>query len=102
MIAAVTLEGRLLIFEAAELPELAKGKGNQIIRIPKNDFENNKDKLIILHLMEKNCGLVIHSGKRILNITSNMIEDFTGKRGNRGKILPRGFRKVQKLENKDS
>jgi topoisomerase-4 subunit A len=101
LIAAITLEGRLLIFEAKELPELGKGKGNQIIRIPKKDFENNKDKLIIIHLMEKDCGLVIHSGKRILNITLNMIEDFKGKRGNRGKILPRGFRKVQKLENKE-
>ncbi|MDY0361829.1 MAG: DNA topoisomerase IV subunit A [Desulforegulaceae bacterium] len=102
MIAAVTLEGRLLIFQAKELPELAKGKGNQIIRIPKKDFDENKDKLIILHLLEKDLGLVIHSGKRVLNITTNMIVDFIGKRGNRGKILPRGFRKVQKLENKES
>jgi topoisomerase-4 subunit A len=102
MIAAATLEGRLLIFQAKELPELAKGKGNQIIRIPKKDFDENKDKLIILHLLEKDLGLVIHSGKRVLNITTNMIVDFIGKRGNRGKILPRGFRKVQKLENKES
>ncbi|MDY0132651.1 MAG: DNA topoisomerase IV subunit A [Desulforegulaceae bacterium] len=101
LIAAVTLEGRLLIFEAKELPELARGKGNQIIRIVKKDFENNRDRLIILHLMDKENGFIIHSGKRILNITTNMIEDFAGKRGNRGKILPRGFRKVQKLVNKD-
>ncbi|MCB9480699.1 MAG: DNA topoisomerase IV subunit A [Desulfobacteraceae bacterium] len=102
MIAAVTLEGRLLIFHAKELPELGKGKGNQIIRIPKTDFDNNRDRLIILHIMEKDCGLVIHSGKRVLNITTNMIDDFKGKRGNRGRILPRGFRKVQNLENKES
>ena len=34
-IAAVTNEGRLLVFPIAELPELAKGKGNKIINIPR-------------------------------------------------------------------
>lgn len=100
MIAAVTMAGRLLIIDSADLPELGKGKGNQIIRITKKEFTEKKDKLVILHLLPKDCGIIIHSGRRILNITVSMIDDFKGKRGQRGKILPRGFRKVKRLENK--
>ncbi|MGM0418093.1 MAG: DNA topoisomerase IV subunit A [Thermodesulfobacteriota bacterium] len=100
LIAALSLEGRLLIFSGNDLPELAKGKGNQIIKIQKKDFELNKDRLQFIHILPYNTGLMIHSGKRTLTITVNMIDDFMGKRGQRGKILPRGFRKVKKLENK--
>ncbi len=100
MIAAVTLSGRLLIIDIDEMPELPRGKGNQIIKIHKKDLENNMDRLLIIHLFSKETGFVIYSGKRILNITTNMISDFKSKRGRRGKILPRGFRKVKRLENK--
>ena len=33
-LAVITNEGRMLIFPVAELPELARGKGNKIIQIP--------------------------------------------------------------------
>jgi hypothetical protein len=33
-LAAVTTEGRLLIFKISDLPQLGKGKGNKIIGIP--------------------------------------------------------------------
>ena len=36
-IAAMSSDGRLLVFELAELPELARGKGNKIIALPKQD-----------------------------------------------------------------
>ncbi|EXJ10114.1 DNA topoisomerase 4 subunit A [Nitrincola nitratireducens] len=34
LLAAVTNEGRMLVFPVSELPELAKGKGNKILNIP--------------------------------------------------------------------
>ena len=41
-IAAFTSQGRLLVFPAADLPQLAKGKGNKMINIPTPLFKPEK------------------------------------------------------------
>ena len=42
-IAAITKQGRMLVFPCSELPQLARGKGNKIIGIPKPSFESGED-----------------------------------------------------------
>ena len=37
-LAAITNQGRMLVFPCSELPQLARGKGNKIIGIPKAKF----------------------------------------------------------------
>ena len=43
VIAAITNQGRMLVFPYSELPQLARGKGNKIIGIPKPNFESGEE-----------------------------------------------------------
>ena len=93
-IAAVTLQGRLLVFPLDELPELPKGKGNKMIHIPPKDIKEGKDRLLFFCLLGAENKLVIHAGKRFFAMTRGNLQDFMGGRGKRGKKLPRGLRNV--------
>ena len=42
-LAAITNQGRMLVFPCSELPQLARGKGNKIIGIPKANFDSGED-----------------------------------------------------------
>ena len=43
LLAAITNQGRMLVFPYTELPQLARGKGNKIIGIPKANFESGDE-----------------------------------------------------------
>jgi len=97
-IAAVTNEGRLLVFPIAELPELAKGKGNKIINIPGSRLQAREEFVIDYGVVSTGDSLVVHSGKRYLVMKAKDFEHYSGERGRRGHKLPRGFQKVDKLD----
>ena len=97
-IAAVTNEGRLLVFPIAELPELAKGKGNKIINIPGSRLQAREEFVIDYGVVSAGDSLVVHSGKRYLVMKAKDLEHYSGERGRRGHKLPRGFQKVDKLD----
>ncbi|MCP3872219.1 MAG: DNA topoisomerase IV subunit A [Desulfobacteraceae bacterium] len=98
-IAAITSQGRLLIFTLDQLPNLKKGLGNKIISIPKKELKKpNPEKLKFLKILPLNSNLVIHSGKHFLRLSPGNQKDYTGMRGHRGKKLPRGYQNVDKVE----
>ncbi|MBC2705325.1 DNA topoisomerase IV subunit A [Desulfobacula sp.] len=98
-IAAVTSKGRLLIFSLDQLPNLKKGQGNKIISIPKKELSlTNPEKLKFLKILPENSNLVIHSGRHFLKLTPGNQKNYKGMRGHRGKKLPRGYQKVDKVE----
>lgn len=98
-VAAITSEGRLLIFTLNQLPYLKKGQGNKIISIPKKSSDPvNPEKLKFLKILPFNSILVIHSGRHFLKLSPGNQKDYTGKRGQRGKKLPRGYQNVDKVE----
>ncbi|MEJ2039032.1 MAG: DNA topoisomerase IV subunit A [Desulfosarcinaceae bacterium] len=96
-VAAVTLQGRLLVFPLDQLPELPKGKGNKIIHIPSGDLKSGADGLKHLVLLPDLTALAIQAGKRTFTLTPGNLTDFIGERGKRGRKLPRGFRNVDAL-----
>jgi topoisomerase-4 subunit A len=98
LLAAVTLQGRLLIFPAVELPELAKGKGNKLLQIPGADLVSGQDALLAVVALTPNSELKILSGKRHLTLKAVDIAQYSGSRAHRGTLLPRGFQKVDGLE----
>jgi topoisomerase-4 subunit A len=98
LLAAVTNEGRLLVFPASELPELARGKGNKIIQIPAPRARSREELLLHLCVFGPEDHLVVHSGRRHLTLKPGNLPDFAGPRGRRGKKLPRGFRNVDRIE----
>ena len=97
-IAAITNQGRMLVFPCSELPQLARGKGNKIIGIPKPSFESGEDFLQEVITLREGEELKLISGKRYFSIKYKDLENFSGNRGRRGNFLPKGFRKVDRVE----
>ncbi|MBU1582098.1 MAG: DNA topoisomerase IV subunit A, partial [Proteobacteria bacterium] len=94
-IAAVTSNGRLLIFTVNQLPYLKKGQGNKIISIPKKELRSpTPERLKFLKILPLSANLVIHAGKHYLKLSPGNQKDYTGMRGHRGKKLPRGYQNV--------
>jgi len=98
LIAAVTLQGRLLVFPIQELPALSKGKGNKLIQIKPADFKEGSDAVIAVAVIPENGAIKVLSGKRHLTIKGNDIAAYSGARAKRGTALPRGFQRVDGLE----
>lgn len=98
LLAIVTLQGRLLILPVSQLPTLSKGKGNKLIKILPADFKSNTDAVIAICTITNNSMLKINSGKRSFTLKTNDIAVYLGSMSARGKALPRGFRRVDKIE----
>jgi topoisomerase IV subunit A len=97
LIAAVSSMGRLLLFETQELPELAKGKGNKIINIPGKKYQAGDEKLVAVAVVPEEGTLKVHTTTRTMTIKWNDLDDYYGERGRRGSLLPKGWRKVERL-----
>ena len=97
-VVALSNAGRLLIFPLKDLPELARGKGNNIIQIPKAKAQAREEFLSYLYILPAGRDLVVYAGKRHLTLKGASLEAFVGVRGRRGRKLPRGFRNVDRME----
>lgn len=95
---AVSNEGRMLVFPLADLPELAKGKGNKIISIPTARLKLREEFMVAVAAINEDDSLIIHSGKRHLTLKAKDLEHYRGERGRRGHKLPRGFQRVDRIE----
>ncbi|MEY4640998.1 MAG: hypothetical protein RLZZ227_992 [Pseudomonadota bacterium] len=100
-IVGITNEGHMLMFKIAELPELAKGKGNKIIGIPSSRAAEHQEYVVAYAVITTGQVLVVHSGKRYLRLGMDDLEHYRGERGRRGNKLPRGFQKVDRAEVED-
>jgi len=98
LIAAVSSIGRLLLFEMEELPELAKGKGNKLINIPGPKYKNGEETMVASAIVPEDGCLLVHTGTRMMTIKWNDLDDYYGDRALRGSMLPKGWRKVERLD----
>ncbi len=98
LLVAVTNEGRMLIFPLKKLPTLSRGKGNKIIHVPPARVVSREEVMSFVSVLNADSNLMIFAGKRHLSLKPGNLTDFIGERGRRGRKLPRGFRKVDKLE----
>jgi topoisomerase IV subunit A len=96
-LAVITLQGRLLVFPAIDLPALSKGKGNKLIQIPSGDLTSGKDCVVAMVTLPVNGQLKIMAGKRQLTLKGLDLEHYYGSRAKRGMALPRGFQRVDDL-----
>lgn len=97
-IVAITNEGRMLMFPIAELPRLAKGKGNKIISIPTARVAERIEFVVALTVLTAEDTLTVHAGKRHHNLKPTDLQHYQGERGRRGNKLPRGFQNVDRVE----
>ncbi|MDX1734558.1 MAG: DNA topoisomerase IV subunit A [Halioglobus sp.] len=96
-VAAVSNEGRMLLFPLEELPQLPRGKGNKIISIPAARVQSREEFVIAVQVLGERDALVIYSGKRHLTLKGDDLQHYRGERGRRGNKLPRGFQKVDSM-----
>ena len=95
---AITNEGRMLIFPLADLPKLARGKGNKIINIASARAAEGLETVTYLQLLSADDSLVLHAGRRHVTLKPSDLEHYRGERGRRGNKLPRGLQKVDQLD----
>ena len=88
---AISSDGRLLLFPVKDLPRLSKGKGNKMIDLP------GDERLIALTLTPPEKSLILTSGKRDLKLKPGDLENYAGERGRRGRPLPRGYQRVERV-----
>jgi topoisomerase-4 subunit A len=98
VIAAVNDEGRLLVFPASELPEMARGKGNKLFGIPTKKAEAREELLVALATLNEGQKLLVRCGERTMTLTWKELEPHRGARAQRGAFLSRNYRKVDELE----
>lgn len=97
-LAAVTNTGHLLVYPVSELPELPRGKGNKIIAIPAARSRAREEYVVALAVVPEDAALTIRSGKRHFTLKPADLDVYQGERGRRGKLLPRGFQRVESVE----
>jgi topoisomerase-4 subunit A len=93
-LAAVSSDGRLLVFPVAELPELARGKGNKILALPSKAAAE----MVAICALAPDQALQIVSGKRQMTLKPKDLGHYVAVRGRRGSALPRGWRKVDRMQ----
>jgi topoisomerase IV subunit A len=96
-VALVNSEGRLLVFPAAEVPELPRGKGNKLFGIPTKKAVSREETLTAMAVLSGGQSLAVFSGERQMTLTSNDLKDYLGTRAQRGALLPRGWRTVERI-----
>ncbi len=97
LVAAVTDQGRMLVFPLKDVPELSRGKGNKLINVPTAAFKAGEEKMISAVVLGEQQELLVHAGQRHLRMKHKDLENYVGERARRGRKLPRGFQKVDRL-----
>ncbi|MEM6545316.1 MAG: DNA topoisomerase IV subunit A [Pseudomonadota bacterium] len=96
-VAAVSNEGRLLLFPLAELPTLSRGKGNKLLSIPSARAKSGEEYVVSVAVLREDDALTLWAGKRHLTLKRSELDHYRGERGRRGNKLPRGFQRVDRM-----
>ena len=91
-------DGRLLVFPVADLPELPRGKGNKIFGLSSKKSLIEEETLLAIAAVAPGQTLRVLSGDRHMGLSYKELGDYRGERGQRGAVLPRGWRRVDGLE----
>ena len=98
VVAVASSEGRLLVFPVSELPELDKGRGNKLFGLPPARGGLADETLVGVVVVPEGGKLYVQCGERRMTLSFNELREYRGERGQRGGLLPRGWRGVSALE----
>ncbi len=98
LLCAVSTDGKLLAFPVKELPELPRGKGNKIFGLSSQKVESREEYLAGIAVVAPDQNLIVRSGDRKMTIKFADLKEYRGERAQRGAVLPRGWRKVDRLD----
>jgi topoisomerase-4 subunit A len=97
LVASVNNDGRMLAFPVTELPEMEKGRGNLIFGIPGKKARAGEELMVGAVVVAPNQSVAVHCGDRKMTLSWKDLQHYLGSRGQRGAVLPRGWRKVDRL-----
>jgi topoisomerase-4 subunit A len=95
LLAAASDAGHMLIFPVGDLPVLPRGKGVKILSLTSR---GETAALAACAVLPEGAHLLVHSGKRYLNLKPAEWKLFAGNRALKGNKLPRGYTNVGMLE----
>jgi topoisomerase-4 subunit A len=97
-IVAATTEGYMLVIPLAEVPQLSRGKGNKIINIPSARLKSREEYVAAIDCIQDGEKLTVYAGRKHKTMQAVEVDEYAGERGRRGRKLPRGYQKVERLE----
>ena len=98
LVAVVSSEGKMLTFRVSDVPELPRGKGNKLFGISGKKFASRDEYVAAMTVVAPDRKLVLYSGERRMTLEFRELGDYRGERGQRGAVLPRGWRNNIRLE----
>jgi topoisomerase-4 subunit A len=98
LLCAVSSDGKMLVFPVKDLPELPRGKGNKIFGLSSKKVASREEFLAAIAVVAPSQNLIVHSGERKMTLKFAELKDYRGERAQRGAVLPRGWRKVERLD----
>lgn len=98
LVLAVSSEGKMLAFKVGDLPEMPRGKGNKIYDIPGKKVAAREEYLTGIAVIPPGGKLVLWSGDKQKTLEWKELADYKGQRAQRGAVLTRGWRSIDRLE----
>ncbi len=98
LVCAVSSEGKMLTFPVKDLPEMPRGKGNKIYDIPGKKAAARAETLTAVAVVPPSGRLVLWSGEKQKTLEWADLKDFRGQRAQRGAVLMRGWRSVDRMD----
>jgi topoisomerase-4 subunit A len=98
LVLTVSSEGKMLAFKVSDVPEMPKGKGNKLYDIPTKKAAAREEVLTGVAVVPPSGTLVLWSGEKQKVLTWAEIKEFKGERAQRGSVLPRGWREIDRVE----
>ncbi len=98
LLCVVSTEGKMLAFAVKDLPELPRGKGNKMFGLSSKKVASREEYLAAMAIVASGQSLIVHSKERKMTLKFAELKDYRGERAQRGAVLPRGWRTVERLE----
>ncbi len=97
-VAVAGSEGKMLAFAVSEVPEMPRGKGLKLYDIPAKRAASRQEFLTGMTVIPPSGTLVLWAGAERREIPWKDLRGYRGERAQRGVVLPRGWRKIDRLE----
>lgn len=93
-VALASSDGYLSLCPLAELPRRRRGRGVRLLALPAQQSMPLKT-LAACIVLAADDALTVHTGARHVTLRKEALDSYRGARARRGRVLPRGFRKVR-------
>jgi topoisomerase-4 subunit A len=98
LVCVASSAGKMLAFKVADVPEMPRGKGNKLYDIPSRKAAARAETLTGIAVVAPQGRLIIYSGEKRKVLEWGELKDYRGQRAQRGAVLTRGWRQVDRLE----